>query len=76
MRISPQHGDRLQAAAAGSEETCCRTRFKFTAEGGVKLNVSAAVGGWSASTDPEPCPAVVAFEVTDTGIGIRRRNRN
>jgi HAMP domain-containing protein/CheY-like chemotaxis protein/signal transduction histidine kinase len=45
--------------------------FKFTKEGGVKLNVSAAVGGWS----PEHAvlsiaPAVVAFEVSDTGIGI------
>ena len=45
--------------------------FKFTAEGGVKLNVSAAVGGWS-SDHPilNHAPAVVAFEVTDTGIGI------
>ncbi|SHM73123.1 Signal transduction histidine kinase [Bradyrhizobium lablabi] len=45
--------------------------FKFTAEGGVKLTVSAAVGGWS--TDHpilNHAPAVVTFEVTDTGIGI------
>ncbi|MGC1696409.1 MAG: response regulator, partial [Pseudolabrys sp.] len=45
--------------------------FKFTKDGGVQLNVSAAVGGWS----PEHgvlsmAPAVIAFEVTDTGIGI------
>jgi HAMP domain-containing protein/CheY-like chemotaxis protein/signal transduction histidine kinase len=45
--------------------------FKFTAEGGVRLSVSAAVGGWS----PEHpvlnhSPAVIAFEVSDTGIGI------
>src|SRR5919106_6753020 len=45
--------------------------FKFTAEGGVKLNVSAAVGGWSAGHPIlTHAPAVVAFEVTDTGIGI------
>ncbi|MEH2518684.1 HAMP domain-containing protein/CheY-like chemotaxis protein/predicted transcriptional regulator [Bradyrhizobium sp. AZCC 1610] len=45
--------------------------FKFTAEGGVKLNVSAAVGGWSAEHPIlNSAPAVVAFEVTDTGIGI------
>jgi HAMP domain-containing protein/CheY-like chemotaxis protein/signal transduction histidine kinase len=45
--------------------------FKFTAEGGVKLNVSAAVGGWSAEHPIlNTAPAVVAFEVTDTGIGI------
>ncbi|HEV7635600.1 MAG TPA: response regulator, partial [Bradyrhizobium sp.] len=45
--------------------------FKFTAEGGVRLSVSAAIGGWS----PEHpvlnhSPAVIAFEVSDTGIGI------
>jgi len=45
--------------------------FKFTRNGGVQLNVSAAIGGWS----PEHgvlslSPAVVAFEVSDTGIGI------
>jgi HAMP domain-containing protein/CheY-like chemotaxis protein/signal transduction histidine kinase len=45
--------------------------FKFTAEGGVRMNVAAAVGGWS--TDHpilNHAAAVVAFEVTDTGIGI------
>jgi CheY-like chemotaxis protein len=45
--------------------------FKFTAQGGVRLNVSAAVGGWS-SEHPvlNQTPAVVSFEVADTGIGI------
>jgi CheY-like chemotaxis protein/signal transduction histidine kinase/HAMP domain-containing protein len=45
--------------------------FKFTAEGGVRLSVSAAVGGWSAKHPIlNHSPAVVAFEVSDTGIGI------
>ena len=45
--------------------------FKFTAQGGVRLNVAVAPGGWS--TDHpilSQTPAVVSFEVTDTGIGI------
>jgi len=45
--------------------------FKFTAQGGVRLNVALAPGGWG-SDHPilSQAPAVVAFEVTDTGIGI------
>jgi CheY-like chemotaxis protein/GAF domain-containing protein len=45
--------------------------FKFTEQGEVQLNVSAAVGGWS-SNHPilKGAATVVAFEVSDTGIGI------
>ena len=45
--------------------------FKFTEHGGVRLNISSALGGWS-SEHPvlAQVPAVVAFEVSDTGIGI------
>jgi CheY-like chemotaxis protein/signal transduction histidine kinase len=45
--------------------------FKFTSQGGVRLNVSEVAGGW---TSPHPVlshvGSVVSFEVSDTGIGI------
>ena len=45
--------------------------FKFTAQGGVRLSVSAVQGGWSPGHPVlKQAPAVVAFEVSDTGIGI------
>jgi CheY-like chemotaxis protein/signal transduction histidine kinase len=45
--------------------------FKFTADGGVGLRVTAAPSGWS-SDHPllSAAPGVIAFEVSDTGIGI------
>ncbi len=45
--------------------------FKFTEHGGVRLLVSAVKGGWS---DNHPilsnASSIIAFEVSDTGIGI------
>jgi len=63
---------RLEASTAGIEKTCCRMPFKFPRNKvGVCLSVSVAKSGWN---EEHPILAkaagVVAFEVTDTGIGI------
>jgi CheY-like chemotaxis protein/HAMP domain-containing protein/GAF domain-containing protein len=45
--------------------------FKFTEKGGVRLRVSSVASGWSADHPIlSRAPAVVAFEVSDSGIGI------
>jgi len=46
--------------------------FKFTAEGGVTLKVEAVTNGWNRDNAAlNNAPAVLAFEVSDTGIGIQ-----
>jgi len=45
--------------------------FKFTAQGGVRVNITPVQSGWSPGHPVlKHAPVVVAFEVTDTGIGI------
>jgi HAMP domain-containing protein/CheY-like chemotaxis protein/GAF domain-containing protein len=45
--------------------------FKFTTQGGVRLSISEVQSGWSAGHPVlKQAPTVVAFEVSDTGIGI------
>ncbi|MDX6654888.1 MAG: hypothetical protein QOH18_1666 [Solirubrobacterales bacterium] len=45
--------------------------FKFTAQGGVRLRIAAVDQDWTGeNTVLRQAPSVVAFEVTDTGIGI------
>jgi hypothetical protein len=45
--------------------------FKFTEQGGVKLSIHSAISGWSPGHAVlKNAPAGVAFEVSDTGIGI------
>ncbi len=45
--------------------------FKFTAEGGVTLKVDSVTDGWNSDNMAlNDAPAVLAFEVSDTGIGI------
>ncbi len=44
--------------------------FKFTEDGNVRLRVAAAVGGWSPDHAVLNQSTVVAFEVSDSGIGI------
>ena len=45
--------------------------FKFTEQGSVRLSVSSVASGWSQGHPVlSVAPAVIAFEVSDTGIGI------
>ncbi len=50
--------------------------FKFTEQGEVHLQVSVADGGWSPDTTSlATAPSVLAFSVSDTGVGIDQANQ-
>ncbi|MCC6469682.1 MAG: response regulator, partial [Alphaproteobacteria bacterium] len=45
--------------------------FKFTEHGGIRLAISVAASGWGSDRVAlSQAPSVIAFEVSDTGIGI------
>ena len=52
--------------------------FKFTAEGGVRLSVAAAVGGWSpGSPGPEPgCPGLLPLRCPIQASAFRLKSRS
>ncbi|MFD1602211.1 HAMP domain-containing protein [Flavobacterium artemisiae] len=51
--------------------------FKFTEKGGVKLNIYKAQNNWKTKNSSlESAEAVVAFEISDTGIGISKEKQN
>ncbi|HWB77483.1 MAG TPA: HAMP domain-containing protein, partial [Nannocystaceae bacterium] len=74
VRVDPQLGRSLFTDAKRLQQilkNLLSNAFKFTERGGVHLQMTVATSGWS----PEhpvlgSAPTVVAFEVSDTGIGI------
>ncbi|MBA3401136.1 MAG: hypothetical protein H0U05_04015, partial [Actinobacteria bacterium] len=50
--------------------------FKFTDDGSVDVRIALAYDGWSSATDAlVAAPGVVAFSITDTGIGIEANDQ-
>jgi len=73
-RIEPELGRSLFTDAKRLQQilkNLLSNAFKFTERGGVRLHVASATAGWS-SDHPvlSAAPTVIAFEVSDTGIGI------
>jgi HAMP domain-containing protein/CheY-like chemotaxis protein/signal transduction histidine kinase len=75
MRLDPRLGVSITTDSKRLQQVLknlLSNAFKFTAQGSVRLNVSLAQAGWSAEHPVlNQVPSVVAFEVSDTGIGIQ-----
>jgi CheY-like chemotaxis protein/HAMP domain-containing protein len=74
VQLDPQLGRSIQTDSKRLQQVLknlLSNAFKFTEVGGVRLTVSSATGGWT-SDHPvlRTAGPVVAFQVTDTGIGI------
>ncbi len=74
VRIDPHLGRNIFTDAKRLQQVLrnlLSNAFKFTEHGGVRLNVSSVAAGWSAEHPVlRDAGTVVAFEVSDTGIGI------
>jgi HAMP domain-containing protein/signal transduction histidine kinase/DNA-binding response OmpR family regulator len=75
ISIDPALGDRIITDSKRLQQVLknlLSNAFKFTEQGGVKLNIARVASGW---TPDHPvlrnAPAVVGFAVSDTGIGIQ-----
>jgi CheY-like chemotaxis protein len=74
VQVDPQLGRSLTTDAKRLQQVLknlLSNAFKFTETGGVRLSATAVISGWSPDHPVlNQAPAVVSFEVADTGIGI------
>ena len=70
-RSAADDADRYEASAAGAQEPACRTRSSSRIAARFRSTSNSARDGWSSDNDSlERGRSVLAFSVTDTGIGI------
>ena len=74
VQIDPQVGQSITTDSKRLQQVLknlLSNAFKFTEHGGVRLNVSVADKGWNPDHPLlKQTPAVIAFQVSDSGIGI------